>query len=86
MLFPTSGSFYKRYQSKFINICATREGNNFISDGGRDSPGNSAKYRTYSLTSTDLNKLVDFLVVHVSTADNLSRMEKKGLQNLFQKC
>ena len=35
--------------------------------------------------STDLNKIVDFFVVHVSTAGNSSKMEKKGLQTLLQK-
>ena len=35
--------------------------------------------------STDLNKIVDFFVVHVSTAGNSSRMEKKGLQTLLEK-
>ena len=57
-LFPVLNSFYKRYQSKIINICTTREENNFIGDGQSDSPGYSTKYGTYSLISTDLNKIV----------------------------
>ena len=85
LLFPTLNSFYKRYRSKIINICTTREENNFIGDGRSDLPGYSAKYGTYSLMSTDLNKIVDFFVVHVSTAGNSSRMEKKGLQTLLEK-
>ena len=35
--------------------------------------------------STDLNKIVGFFIAHVSTAGNLSRMEKKGLQTLLEK-
>ena len=35
--------------------------------------------------STDLNKKVDFIVVHVSTPGNSCRMEKKGLQTLLEK-
>ena len=35
--------------------------------------------------STELYKIVDFFVVHVSTAGNSSRMEKKGLQTLLEK-
>ena len=85
LLFPTLNSFYKRYQSKIINIYTTREENNFIVDGRSDSSGYSAKYGTYSLMSADLNKIVDFFVVHVSTAGNSSRMEKKGLQTLLEK-
>ena len=85
LLFPTLNSFYKRYRSRIINICTTREENNFIGDGRSDSPRYSAKYGTYSLVGTDLNKIVDFFVVHVSTAGNSSRMEKKGLQTLLEK-
>ena len=85
LLFPSLNSFYKRYRSKIINICTTREENNFIGDGQSDSPGYSAKYGTYSLMSTDLNKIVEFFVVHVSTAGNSNRMEKKGLQTLLEK-
>ena len=85
LLFPTLNSFYKRYRSKIINICTTREENNFIGNGRSDSPGYSAKYGTYSLMSTDLNKIVDFFLVHISMAGNSSRMEKKGLQTLLGK-
>ena len=46
----------------------------FIGGGRSDSPGYSAKYGTYSLMSTDLNKIVDFFIVHISTARNSSRM------------
>ena len=80
MLFPTVNSFYKRYRNKIIDICTTREENNFIGDGRSDSPGCSAKYGIYSLMSTDLNKIVDFFVVHVRTAGNSRRMEKKGFE------
>ena len=54
-------------------------------DGRSDSPSYSAKYGTYSLMNTDINKIVDFFVVHVSTAGNSSRMEKKGLQTLLER-
>ena len=50
-----------------------------------DSPGYSAKYGTYTLMSSDSNKILDFHVVHVSTAGNSSRMEKKGLEILLEK-
>ena len=85
LLFSTLNSFYKQYRSKIINICTTREENNFTGHGQSDSPGYSAKYGTHSLMSTDLNKIVDFFVVHVSTVGNSCRMEKKGLQTLLEK-
>ena len=85
MLFPTLNSFYKQYRSKIIFICTIRDENKCNGDGQSDSPGYTAKYGTYSLMSTDLNKIVDFLVIHVSTAGNSSRMEKKRLQTLLEK-
>ena len=44
----------------------------------------NAKYGAYCLMSTGLNKIVDFLVVHVSTAGNSSRINKKGLKTLLE--
>ena len=85
LLFPTLNNLYKCYRSEIINTCSSNNENNFIGDGRSDSPGYSAKYGTYSLMSTDLNKIVDFFVVHVTTAGNSSRMEKKGLEILLTK-
>ena len=44
----------------------------------------NGKYGAYCWMSTGLNKIVDFLVVHVSTAGNSSRMNKKGLKTLLE--
>jgi hypothetical protein len=85
LLFPTINTFYKRHRNEIVKQCAVREENNFIGDGRSDSPGYSAKYGTYSIMSSDLNKVVDFFVVHVSTAGNSSRREKKGLEVLLEK-
>ena len=85
LLVSTLNSFYERYRSKIINICTTREENNFIGDRRSDLLGYSAKYGTYSLMITDLNKIVNIFVVHVSPAGTSSRMEKKGLQTLLEK-
>ena len=81
LLFPTLNSFYKRYRSKIINICTTREENNFIGDGRSSSSGYSPKYGTFSVMSTNLNKIFEFFVVHVSTAGNSSRMRKERFAN-----
>ena len=86
LLFHTLYSFYKRYRIKIKNICITKERNNFIDDGQSDLHGCSAKYGTYSLMSTDINKIVYFFVVHVSTAQISSILEKKGLQTLHEEC
>ena len=84
-LYPTLNTVYKLHRANIFNVCRTRTENNFIGDGRSDSPGYSAKYGTYSLMSTDINKIVDFHVVHVGIAGNSSRMEKKGLEILLEK-
>lgn len=56
-----------------------------IGDGRNDSPGYSAKYGTYTLMSVDINKIIDFQVVHVRNAGNSSRMEKWRLVTLLNK-
>ena len=50
--------------------------NQALRNGWSDSPGYSTKYGTYSLMSTDLNKIVDFFV-HVSTAGIQVEWERK---------
>ena len=84
-LFPIINTVYKRNRSVIIDTCNRRLENNFIGDGRSDSPGYSAKYGTYTLMNSDLMKIVDFFVVHVSTAGNSSRMEKKGLETLLKR-
>ena len=84
-LYPTLNTVYKLHRANIFNVCRTRTENNFIGGGRSDSPGYSAKYGTYSLMSTDINKTVDFHVVHVGIAGNSSRMEKKGLEILLEK-
>ena len=85
VLFPKLNTVYKRYRNDIYQKCAIRKDNNLIGDGRCDSPGYSAKYGTYTLMSTDVNKIIDFHVVHVVTAGNSCRMEKKGLQVLLDK-
>ena len=68
-----------------MNICTTREENNFISDGPSNLPGYSANYKTYSLMSTDLNKIVDCFYCPCWFSGNSIRIEKKGLQTLLKK-
>ena len=69
---------YKLHRNSIFNLCSSREENNFIGDGQCDSTGYCAKYGTYTLMSTDINKIIDFHVVHVAISGNSSRMEKEG--------
>ena len=85
LLFPVLNLFYKSESSKIIGPCHQSDEHDFSGDGRSDSPGYSAKYGTYSLMHTSLNKIVDFFVVHVNWAGNSSRMEKYGLEKLLQK-
>ena len=85
MLFPAVNTVYKRYREKCLTHSLEHENINVIGDGRCDSPGYSAKYGTYTLMSSDSNEILDFHVVHVSTAGNSSQMEKKGLEILLEK-
>ena len=86
ILFPVLNTVYKRNRFNILEQCKViPEGNDFTEDGRCDSPGYSAKYGTYSLMSTQLNKVVDFFVVHVGTVENSSRMEKEGLKLLLER-
>ena len=85
ILFPVLNLVYKGFRNDLMIECASIEGNNLIGDGRCDSPGYSAKYGTYTLMSIDLDKILDFHVIHVGTVANSSRMEKAGLEALLQK-
>ena len=85
LLYPTLNSVYKLYRSEVIKQCIDAPQSNFIGDGRCDSPGYSAKYGTYTLMDSNINKIVDFHVVSVGTVENSSRMEKKGLEKLLSK-
>ena len=49
------------------------------SDGRCDSPGNSAKYGTYTIMDSPTDKVVTFFIAHVRNAGNSANIEKKGL-------
>ena len=85
VLWPTVNKFYKNVRQSLYDEYSTLLTNNFTGDGRSDSLGYSAKYGTYSLMHAGSNKVIDFQVVHVSTAGNSSLMEKAGLQILLEK-
>ena len=84
-LFPALNITYKSIRKTLITENVNSTENHFSGDGCCDSPGYSAKYGTYSMMNTASNKVIDFHVVHVSTAGNSSLMEKTGLQILLEK-
>jgi len=85
ILFPTINKVYKSYRDVLLLECTSNDLNNFVGDGRCDSPVFSAKYGTYSLVSTELNRIVDFYIVHVGNVENSGRMEKLGLETLLKK-
>jgi len=85
ILFPSLNKFYKSSRDELFKKCLSLKENHFSGDGRSDSPGYSAKYGTYSLMNTELNKVIDFRVVHVKEAGNSSLMEKAGLKLLLEK-
>ena len=54
-------------QAKLINLSG---------DGRCDSPGQNAKYLTYSLMDTNTNKIGAFSLMQVTEAVNSNRIEK----------
>ncbi|XP_044168213.1 uncharacterized protein LOC122952240 [Acropora millepora] len=49
-----------------------------------DSPGNNAKYGTYSVMEVTTEKIVDFSLVQVSEVANSNAMEKEGLTRCLE--
>ena len=43
------------------------------------------KYGTYTLMSSNVNRILDFHIIHVGTVENSGRMEKAGLIALLEK-
>ena len=84
ILFPSVNQVFKQYREKIIEKCR-QETLHLAGDGRSDSPGYNAKYGTYTLMNTSTNEILDFYVVHVSTAGNSSRTEKRGLEILLHK-
>ena len=85
ILFPSINYVYKKHRNKIMDSCRLIGSLNLAGDGRSDSPGFNAKYGTYTLMDITTNKILDFYVVHVNSAGNSARMEKKGLQVLLEK-
>ena len=85
ILYPVLNRVYKVQRNILLNQCSLRQENNLIGDGRCDSPGFSAKYATYTLMSSDVNRILDFHIIHVGTVENSGRMEKAGLIALLEK-
>lgn len=77
-VFPIVKTTWKQQQEIFSKLKA-RQGGAVLADDGRcDSPGNCAKYCTYTFLDVESQKVVDFDVVSVSQVANSNKMEKKG--------
>ena len=62
---------YQIFKNNFSTLYICR-------DGDSNSPGYSAKYKTYSLMDSLLGKMLNFCVVHVGTMKNSLCIELQG--------
>lgn len=56
-----------------------------LGDGRCDSPGNNAKYRTYTIIDRITEMILDMHVSHVGLSVTSARMELDGLKRLLQR-
>ena len=73
-LFPAINHVYTGQQK---GILSSMQGKSLdiIGDGRFDSPGNSAKFGTYTIMDSETDKVLSFFIAHVSNAGNSQRME-----------
>ena len=65
---------------------STNEHVDLSGDARNDSPGYSAKYRTYTVMEMETDTILDFELVQVSETDNNSViMEKVGLERILKR-
>ena len=83
VLFWSVNKVYKMARNKIIGTllnCSV----NVVGDGYCDFFGFNVKYGTYTLMNVQINLILDFYVVQVSTVGNSSQMEKEGLKQLME--
>ena len=81
--FPSVNKVYKMARNKIIGTllnCSV----NVVGDGYCDFFGFNVKYGTYTLMNVQINLILDFDIVQVSTVGNSSQMEKEGLKQLME--
>ncbi|XP_042142164.1 uncharacterized protein LOC115323759 [Ixodes scapularis] len=82
LVFPAATKVWKTEQTVLLtSICGT--GLHLAGDGRADSPGYSAKYGTYSLLETNINKILHYEVVQSNEVKSSNHMETEGLKRSF---
>ncbi|KAM7297132.1 uncharacterized protein ISCGN_022285 [Ixodes scapularis] len=82
LVFPAATKVWKTEQTVLLtSVCGT--GLHLAGDGRADSPGYSAKYGTYSLLETNINKILHYEVVQSNEVKSSNHMETEGLKRSF---
>ena len=74
-LFPAINQVYEKRRDEIVEKLKGEKQLNVIGDGRFDSPGHSAKYRTYTFMDAHTNEIIDFFIAHKSNAGSSTQME-----------
>ncbi|KAL3188280.1 hypothetical protein MRX96_003606 [Rhipicephalus microplus] len=83
ILLPAVHKLWEREQHSLLNSLM-RTGAQLSGDSRTDSPGYSAKYGTYSLLDTSLNRITDMQLVQSNEVTSSSAMELEGLKRALK--
>lgn len=85
ILLPAVDQVWQEQQAATLErLKAAAGGVKLAGDSRADSPGYSAKYGTYSLIETSINKVVDVQVVQSNEVASSGHMELEGLKRALQ--
>ncbi|XP_049512258.1 uncharacterized protein LOC125940287 [Dermacentor silvarum] len=83
IMIPAVHQLWEREQQSLLS-CLSRTGAQLAGDSRADSPGYSAKYGTYSLLDTSLNRIIDMQLVQSNEVTSSGAMELEGLKRALK--
>ncbi|KAK8781227.1 hypothetical protein V5799_017431 [Amblyomma americanum] len=84
ILIPAVHKLWGRKQNSLVNSLSRAEAQ-LAGDSRADSPGFCAKYGTYSLLDTSLNRIIDMQLVQSSEVSSSGAMELEGLKRALKR-
>ncbi|XP_029841231.2 uncharacterized protein LOC115324738 [Ixodes scapularis] len=82
LVFPAAAKVWKEDQTTLLTAMRGSK-LHLAGDGRADSPGYSAKYGTYTLLETNINKILHFEVIQSTEVKSSNNMETEGLKRSF---
>ncbi|KAM7297483.1 uncharacterized protein ISCGN_022634 [Ixodes scapularis] len=82
LVFPAAAKVWKEEQTTLLTAMRGSK-LHLAGDGRADSPGYSAKYGTYTLLETNINKILHFEVIQSTEVKSSNNMETEGLKRSF---